>query len=111
MRLIMPREKSAISFSASSARSSTRSNSSDRNATTTGSMLRSMPAYSSISAAVSRSKSTGLSGTKPTRDFASRGFGQTGTPSMVAVPASGRSRPLSMRSVVDFPAPLGPAMP
>ncbi len=43
--------------------------------------------------------------------LASTGCAQTSTPWMRAVPASGRSSPVAIDSVVVLPAPLGPTRP
>src|SRR6266540_2740776 len=45
------------------------------------------------------------------RRLASGGLRQTSTPSTATLPASGRSRPVTMPSVVVLPAPLGPTRP
>lgn len=111
MRLVIPSEKSAIMREDASPRSNTRSRSADRRASTSRSVPRSIPAYGSISTAVSRPHSTGLSGTNPNRALAAVGSGQTSTAAMVALPTSGASNPVSIRIVVVLPAPLGPANP
>src|SRR5579871_889155 len=45
------------------------------------------------------------------RALAAAGSAQTSIPSTQTCPASGRSRPVAMRSVVVLPAPLGPTRP
>ena len=97
--------------SAATSRSRIRNSSPARLRTTAGCMPRRSPACSSISAPVSRSNSTGLSGTNPRCRLASVGLGHTCTPSIVALPSSGRSSPMSIRIVVVLPAPFGPAIP
>ena len=51
------------------------------------------------------------SGSTPSRRLASTGSAHTSWPSTYAAPASGRSSPTAIDSVVVLPAPLGPSRP
>src|SRR5579862_8232529 len=76
-----------------------------------GDILRNSPWYVSSSAPVSRSNSRRSSGSTPMRALAATGPAHTSMPSTHTWPASGRSNPVAMRSVVVLPAPLGPTRP
>lgn len=72
---------------------------------------RSMPAYMSNCMPVSLSKISSDCGITPMSPFAASRSRHTSTPRIMAMPASGRSRPVSIVSVVVLPAPLGPTNP
>ena len=63
------------------------------------------------SSTVRYSKRCGSSGMKARRRFASTGATARSKPAMLSVPVVGRRMPASARSVVVFPAPLGPTNP
>src|SRR5665647_1710370 len=60
---------------------------------------------------LSLSKTWSPSGSTPIRALAATGSDHTSWPSTSTVPASGRSRPVIIDSVVVLPAPLGPTRP
>ena len=75
-------------------------------------MPRSRPAYSSISAPLSRSNSRAWSGTTPMAALAARGpSAHTSSPLIWIWPTSGRSRRVIIDRDVVFPAPFGPTSP
>src|SRR5215468_7659823 len=105
-RCRMPRENPRTRRSAAPASPTCPSTSSTR--------MRGMPAASARTRRWSRARRPGwnplASSTAPTlrRGEARRSYG---TPPINAVPASGRTRPSTMRSVVVFPDPFGPKKP
>ena len=74
-------------------------------------MPRSMPAYTSSCRPVSRSKIWSGWGITPIMRLAVFTSLHTSRPRIIAVPASGTSRPVTMLSVVVLPAPFGPTRP
>src|SRR5579862_4350613 len=109
-RLRMPLEYSAISLRLSRSSNSSSSERARSMATARASPYM-RPTNSRNSAPVRRSKSSDSSGTRPMRFLISSSCPARGIPSSSMEPEVGGIRPVSMRIVVDFPAPLGPRKP
>ncbi len=105
----MPREKPSTMSPVRSHRSSWRSSSSARGAATDGATSHRPATNSRYSSGRSLPYSSGSSGRNASTRLAAMGSAVMSCPRMRAVPASGRSSPATMRSVVVLPAPLGPS--